>query len=401
MLIGEDGTRKLRASVRDLIVAAERRAFSSGAPVDEAIDQGVREVLAADGVSPPAIVVHQAARALSAMRSRAHYEQLEIRMPSFPRATAPHSSNGTTRTSALRPPDGIFEPERVYPEPQALSLFNRLAGIDEQKDILINELTLAVDTGRVVAWSKHHHRVANSKLLTAYGQRVPLVVLKGDVGTGKTALAESVGAILVEEGVCKRVHLLKLTGQVRGQGLVGQMSAQLVTAFEYAEARAKELGPYVPLLLLVDEADAIATSRAGEQMHHEDKAGVNTLLQRLDHLKMVLVRPTVIFITNRAGALDPAIARRAGSVLHFERPTAAAREAIFSSMVAEYGLSTADVKRLVRETERKGLRYTASDLTDKILVRALQECVRTKKPLTVEVVSGVIARVEPSPAFTE
>jgi|HubBroStandDraft_6_1064221.scaffolds.fasta_scaffold73410_2 AAA+ superfamily predicted ATPase len=179
------------------------------------------------------------------------------------------------------------------------------------------------------------------------------------------------------------------------------MSAQLVTAFEYAEARAQELGSNIPLLLLVDEADAIATSRAGEQMHHEDKAGVNTLLQRLDHLKMLEVRPMVLFITNRAGALDPAIARRAATVLHFERPTERAREVIFSSMLVEYGFSVADVKRLVRETERSPLQYTASDLTDKILMRALHECVRTNKPLTVDVVSRVITCVEPSPAFAE
>jgi hypothetical protein len=66
-------------------------------------------------------------------------------------------------------------------------------------------------------------------------------------------------------------------------------------------------------------------------MHHEDKAGVNTLPQRLDRLKTLKtlpVRPIVIFITNRPGAFDPAIARRAGTVLWIERPTAEAREAI-------------------------------------------------------------------------
>jgi hypothetical protein len=197
LLVGEHGPRKLRVSVRELIIASERQAFSTGVTVDEAIDQNVRDALAADGFAAPAIGVRRAVRALSGMRSRAQYEELEIRMASTPRTTAPSSSNGTKRAPAPRPPDGVFEPELIYPDPQALCLFNRLAGIDEQKETLINELAVGADPGRLVAWSKDNHGLVNSTLLTAHAQRVPLVVLKGDVGTGKTALAESVGAALV------------------------------------------------------------------------------------------------------------------------------------------------------------------------------------------------------------
>lgn len=321
-------------------------------------------------------------------------------MSSSPRFQGPAlSRNGAAGSVTPEPPEGVFEPERRYPDDEALALYDRLAGIDEQKTALTNELALATNPVRVAAWSERHHQHAQSTLLTAYRQRVPLVVLQGDVGTGKTALAESVGASLVRDGLCTEARLLKITGQVRGQGLVGQMSDEIVKAFAYAEARAAALRAGTPLLLLVDEADAIATSRAGEQMHHEDKAGVNTLLQRLDRLKTLPVRPIVIFITNRPGAVDPAIARRAGTVLRFERPTAEAREAIFSSMLADYGFSHADIKRLARESERTDVRYTASDLVDKILIRALQETVRSNKPLTVDIVSATMKHVEPSPVF--
>jgi SpoVK/Ycf46/Vps4 family AAA+-type ATPase len=134
-------------------------------------------------------------------------------------------------------------------------------------------------------------------------------------------------------------------------------------------------------------------------MHHEDKAGVNTLLQRLDRLKTLPVRPIVIFITNRIGAIDPAIARRAGVILRFDRPTLKAREAIFASLLREYGFSPADVSRLATESERKELAFTASDLVDKIVVRALQRVVRSGKPLTIDHVVASIRAVEPSPAF--
>ena len=117
------------------------------------------------------------------------------------------------------------------------------------------------------------------------------------------------------------------------------------------------------------------------------------------YVKTLPVRPLVIFITNRPGAIDPALARRAGTVLHFERPTLDAREAIFGSMLREHSISAANIARLARESERKDVRFTASDLTDKILVRALQDAVRLGKPLTFELVSEAIRTVEPSPVF--
>lgn len=399
---GQADPRRLTESVRDLIRAAERHAQMSGSTTNEAVDVLLRQRLEQSGANVTALQIHQAVRRLDEMRRTTNYETLEINVSS-PKPTG----SSPTRNGAVRgahdesPPDAVFEPEKHFPEAEALALYDRLAGIDEQKAVLINELTLATNPARVEAWSRKHHAIVKSTLLTAYRQRVPLIVLQGDVGTGKTALAESVGAALVRDGIYADVRLLKITGQVRGQGLVGQMSDEIVKAFAYAESRAAFLGANVPLLLLVDEADAIATSRSGEQMHHEDKAGVNTLLQRLDRLKTLPVRPIVIFITNRPGAVDPALARRAGTVLRFERPSLDAREAIFRSMLREYEISAPNITRLARETERKEVRFTASDLTDKILVRALQDAVRLGKPLTVDVVSAAISKVEPSPVFGE
>jgi len=402
-LVKGDGSpiQTLPTSIRNLILAAEARALKESIPTPEAIDFVLHTALTQAGVSVRPLHLSEAVQRLSRMRTTAQYEQLEISVNSSehgPAKVSPlHSTRQTTNVEPVF--DNIFEPERRYPDSEALALFDRLAGIDEQKAALITELSLATNPERLNAWSQKHHQQRESTLLTAYRQRVPLVVLQGDVGTGKTALAETVGAALVHEKLCTSARLLKLTGQVRGQGLVGQMSDEIVKAFTYAEARAAALGPDIPLLLLVDEADSIATSRAGEQMHHEDKAGVNTLLQRLDRLKTMRVRPTVIFITNRPGAVDPAIARRAGIVLRFERPLMQARKAIFSAMLSEYHFTSADIERLALQTERSDILYTASDLVDRILVRALQDAVHLNSPLTVDTILATIKHVDPSPVF--
>ena len=68
------------------------------------------------------------------------------------------------------------------------------------------------------------------------------MLLEGDVGCGKTVLAETVGDALAER-TSQKVHLLKVNTQVRGAGMVGEMSDSLIVqAFTQAELRADSLG---------------------------------------------------------------------------------------------------------------------------------------------------------------
>ena len=57
------------------------------------------------------------------------------------------------------------------------------------------------------------------------------------------------------------------------------------------------------VILLVDEADAIAQSREAAQMHHEDRAGVNAFIRGIDRLANSKLPAAVIMCTNRIGAL--------------------------------------------------------------------------------------------------
>ena len=52
--------------------------------------------------------------------------------------------------------------------------------------------------------------------------------------------------------------------------------------------------------LILDEADSIAATRETEQSHHEDKAGVNTLIQKIDQVRalsgrvLIFLRPEIV-----------------------------------------------------------------------------------------------------------
>src|SRR6266702_5262836 len=123
-------------------------------------------------------------------------------------------------------------------------------------------------------------------------------------------------------------------------------------------------------------------------MHHEDKAGLNTLLQRLDNLRLTRLPITALFITNRPDALDPAVRRRAALDLHFERPGDEVRAQIILTSVPELKPGRTEIAELVRltgpdEPKNKNVPFTASDLTDRLLPAALRSAYSERRALDV------------------
>jgi len=295
----------------------------------------------------------------------------------------------------------FFEVERTYPDDAAKDWYARLIGLDDHKARLLIELELLLYPERLEEWSKRYHHGQVLRLCELYRNRIPLILFEGDVGTGKTALAETIGDALARRiGGSTHIHLLKINTQVRGTGQVGEMSDLIVQAFVQAEARAKALRGD-PVLLLLDEADALAVSRETQQMHHEDKAGLNTLLQRLDNLRLTRLPIAALFITNRPDALDPAVRRRAALDLHFERPRDEIRGQIVLTSVPELKLGKAEIAQLVRltgpdEPKNRNVPFTASDLTDRLLPAALRSAYSEKRALEVRDLLQQAQMMEPT-----
>jgi SpoVK/Ycf46/Vps4 family AAA+-type ATPase len=269
--------------------------------------------------------------------------------------------------------DGLFERRLAYPDFGARDRFARLVGLDDQKSRLTKVLSLLVNPAGLEVWAKKHHPEMNG-LMTTILRRPPLVVLAGDVGSGKTELAETVGdAVARQEDI--DLTLFPLSLSARGQGRVGEMTQLLSSAFDYAIAEATKLKgsngrARGGIILLIDEADALAQSRENAQMHHEDRAGVNAFIRGIDRMANTAVPAAVIMCTNRLGALDPAVKRRAADILAFGRPDAAQRRVLLTGLLTELGFKVADVERLVVATgEREGQPhgFTFSDITQRLL----------------------------------
>ena len=87
---------------------------------------------------------------------------------------------------------GLFERPTTLPDPDAQGRLARLVGMDDKIKRLANVLGVLINPTGLRKWQDKHHADAGA-LLDAVIRRPPLVVLSGDVGSGKTELAETIG----------------------------------------------------------------------------------------------------------------------------------------------------------------------------------------------------------------
>jgi len=301
--------------------------------------------------------------------------------------------------------DELFERRLTFPDFEPQQRLARLVGLDAHKKRLSKILGLLVNPTGLDAWAQKHHPNA-TELLKHVLRRPPLVVLAGDVGSGKTELAETIGdAVARQEKI--EITLYPLSLSSRGQGRVGEMTQLLSAAFDYTvEAAAKLKGANNrsrgAIILLVDEADALAQSRESAQMHHEDRAGVNAFIRGIDRLANDQLPAAVIMCTNRLSALDPAVKRRAAEILAFERPNEAQRHAVLGGVLYALGLGAKHIEELVITTGQGKARYgfTFSDLTQRLLPAIVLDAYPSHGVEAARALE-IARQMQPTPPFEE
>jgi len=309
-------------------------------------------------------------------------------------------------TAHMRPGlDELFERRLTFPDFEPQERLARLVGLDDQKARLTKILGLLVNPAGLDAWAQRHHPDAKA-LLKHVLRRPPLVVLAGDVGSGKTELAETIGdAVARQEKI--EITLFPLSLSSRGQGRVGEMTQLLSAAFDYtveAAAKLKSTNGKArgAVILLVDEADALAQSRESAQMHHEDRAGVNAFIRGIDRLANGQLPAAVVMCTNRLGALDPAVKRRAADILSFDRPNETQRQAVLGGALQALGLTSRQIEELVTVTGKgKGRHgFTFSDLTQRLLPAIVLDAYPTRGVDSTRALE-IAQQMHPTPPFEE
>lgn len=288
----------------------------------------------------------------------------------------------------------IFDNTIELPNELVRERTEHLIGFENKFQRIYGNLKLLLDQEGLINWSKKFHK-KELPVINQLMERYPLIILSGDVGTGKTVAAEAIADRMVRE-LKKEGFFLKLSTRVRGEGLHGQMGNLVNDAF----AELKNLAGKKRLaFLLVDEADAIATTRSTLQMHQEEKAAVNTLIQKIDEIRELKGRAIIFMSTNRLNYIDEAIVRRAAVILEFERPTEEERQQLFEKSLNGIKFSKKELQKLSELTSPEnngGLAHSFSDIRLKILPEAIAMCF-PNHPLTFEVLCEAIQKISPSP----
>ncbi len=301
--------------------------------------------------------------------------------------------------------EGIFDEVVEYPDAETKRRYHRLVGLDAMKSRLVKEAMMRLQPSSLEDWSQRHFN-ESIPALDYFRRRPPLFVLAGDVGTGKTELAETFGdEVARQTSIPILLHSLSLTA--RGTGAVGEMTRLISAAFGIVKSQAPPIadgaGATAGHILLIDEADALAQSRESAQMHHEDRAGVNALIRGIDDLAAGQRPVLIVMCTNRLSALDPAVLRRAAATFEFKRPNAKQREAVLRDAFPGQVCSASELARVVEltgDSNELGVGFSFSDLTQRLIPSVILAAFPDRK-VDGELIGTTAAQTKPTPAFTE
>jgi AAA+ superfamily predicted ATPase len=265
----------------------------------------------------------------------------------------------------------IFDSETPLPDDRLSAREKTLLGFNGRYARVHDQLRLLLNVGQLADWNRRHHagRLAVCDLVS---EQYPLVIFHGDVGTGKTAMAECMANRLVAEARSEDSILFKLSNRVRGSGMVGEMGTLIAEAFKKVVASA---GKHRRAILIIDEGDSLAAARSQQHSHHEDKVAVNTLIQCVDDLRQYGGRIVVILCTNRLSVVDPALQRRAAIMEEFRRPSDEERRALLSSDLGALSLNPTQIQQLVAATGPRAGQpgWTYSDIRTRLYPTALSK----------------------------
>lgn len=292
----------------------------------------------------------------------------------------------------------IFDIEIPLPSEDLARRQKTLLGFDTRYARVHDQLRLLLHVGELNLWNKKYH-AGKLDICDLVAEQYPLVIFHGDVGTGKTAMAECMASKLVAEAKSEDSILFKLSNRVRGTGMVGEMGTLIAEAFRKVIQSA---GKHRRAILIIDEGDSLAASRSQAHSHHEDKVAVNTLIQGIDDLRQYGGRIVVFLCTNRLSALDPALRRRAAIVEEFKRPSDEERRQLFAMDLRGLSLSSMQIGQLVDATGAKQSRpaWTYSDIRTRLYPAALAKAF-PNEPLRFEHLRAVATALVASPVMED
>ncbi|MFT7005485.1 MAG: transitional endoplasmic reticulum ATPase, partial [Sulfurimonas sp.] len=246
--------------------------------------------------------------------------------------------------------------------------FNAIAGMQELKDILYNDVIRALN---------------EKELYESYGVTIPNgMLLYGPPGCGKTFISERFAE---EVGF----NFLQLKPSDLKSKWVNDTELKIAAIFKEAVENA-------PSIIFIDEFDAVVPSREGN-LHEMNASAVNELLTHMSNCSERGV--FVIAASNRPEKIDSAILRtgRIDRIIYLPPPDFDARTLMFELYLKSRPIDLGvDYEALAKLTGN----YVASDI--KYLVdEASRAGLKNKSRITQTMLEKVIADTRPSVTYSE
>ncbi len=246
--------------------------------------------------------------------------------------------------------------------------FGAIAGMDELKEILYNDVIRALD---------------EQELYKTYGLTIPNgLLLYGPPGCGKSFFAEK----LAEEA---GYNYIEVKPSSLASIYVHGAQEKIGELFNQAREEA-------PTIINFEEFDALVPKREGNTSHHQS-GEVNEFLAQLNNCGKDGV--FVIATTNQPNLIDPAVLRagRIDKVIFIPPPDHKARKEMFRKLLKDRPLDFGiDYDELSDRTEN----YVSVDL--KFLAdEAARSALKLKSKITQKMLSDVIESTRPSVLLTE
>ncbi|MBD2183860.1 AAA family ATPase [Aerosakkonema funiforme] len=282
-------------------------------------------------------------------------------------------------------------------------IYESLIGIAKE-EILAEMISLLTPFEKKEKWSKQYYGSVISALQTT-ATKAPVIVFGGDPGTGKTALATSIGAALAPK-LGERVHFRHMSLLLRGMGYQGRAASMIVKSFENIKQEYLKLKE--PMILFFDEAEAIVGSRSqadSSSGSQENIAIVDAVIIGVDSLrKGIQARIVAIFATNLTARLDVALMRRS-YYYQFNRPDEQTRRILLESSLRGMGFNKDDINKLVeatkpRQINNRDLGFTPSDIVESIIGRALNEAIQSNTKVSIESLLRYCEKTNPTGTFS-
>lgn len=245
------------------------------------------------------------------------------------------------------------------PDPAFVERWERIILPPAQKEHLLNHLLLSLG----------HRSAISSIALPIHG----LVLLAGPPGTGKTTLAGGLAdrAARILDG--PSLLFVDIDPHAYPSQLLGESQRSVARLFERTIPDLAQRG--VPVVVLLDEVEALAVDRAGASLETNPvdvHRATDAVLAGIDHVSGVCPNVTFVATTNYLAGVDGAFISRADVVETVAPPDAEAITSILRDTLADVAPNaTGDGIELARLASRLAEARMDARQVRKLVIRAI------------------------------